>query len=52
MTVRVAINGFYCVGRKILYAMVDKWLIKRLKAVVVDNLGLVETNAHLLHYKN
>jgi glyceraldehyde 3-phosphate dehydrogenase len=49
MTVRVAINGFGRIGRLVLRAIVES---KRQDIVVVsvNDLGPVETNAHLLRY--
>ena len=49
MTVRVAINGFGRIGRLVLRAIVES---KRRDIVVVgvNDLGPIETNAHLLRY--
>ena len=49
MTLRVAINGFGRIGRLVLRAIVET---KRQDIVVVsvNDLGPVETNAHLLRY--
>jgi glyceraldehyde 3-phosphate dehydrogenase len=49
MTIRVAINGFGRIGRLVLRAIVES---KRddIVAVGVNDLGPVETNAHLLRY--
>ena len=49
MTVRVAINGFGRIGRLVLRAIVES---KRRDIVVVgvNDLGPVNTNAHLLRY--
>ena len=49
MTIRVAINGFGRIGRLVLRAIVES---KRSDIVVVavNDLGPVETNAHLLRY--
>ena len=49
MTVRVAINGFGRIGRLVLRAIVES---KRSDIVVVgiNDLGPIETNAHLLRY--
>ncbi|WP_407965393.1 type I glyceraldehyde-3-phosphate dehydrogenase [Bartonella sp. C271] len=49
MSVRVAINGFGRIGRNILRAIVEK---KRqdIQIVALNDLGSVETNAHLLRY--
>jgi glyceraldehyde 3-phosphate dehydrogenase len=49
MPVRVAINGFGRIGRNILRAIVES---KRrdVEVVAINDLGPVETNAHLLRY--
>ncbi|OPB32248.1 type I glyceraldehyde-3-phosphate dehydrogenase [Bartonella sp. AR 15-3] len=49
MSIRVAINGFGRIGRNILRAIVEK---KRqdIQIVALNDLGSVETNAHLLRY--
>ena len=47
MAVRVAINGFGRIGRNILRAIHEDGR-KDLKVVAVNDLGAVETNAHLL----
>ena len=47
MTVRVAINGFGRIGRNILRAIVESGR-KDIEVVAVNDLGPVETNAHLL----
>jgi glyceraldehyde 3-phosphate dehydrogenase len=49
MTVRVAINGFGRIGRNVLRAIVEA---KRtdIEVVAVNDLGPVETNAHLLRF--
>ena len=49
MAVRVAINGFGRIGRNILRAIYEA---KRtdIEVVAVNDLGPVETNAHLLRY--
>src|SRR6476469_2917012 len=49
MPVRVAINGFGRIGRNILRAIVES---KRrdIEIVAINDLGPVETNAHLLRY--
>jgi len=49
MPVRVAINGFGRIGRNILRAIVESGR-KDLEVVAVNDLGPVETNAHLLRY--
>ncbi|WP_454812832.1 type I glyceraldehyde-3-phosphate dehydrogenase [Labrys neptuniae] len=49
MTVRVAINGFGRIGRNILRAIVEGKR-KDIEVVAINDLGPVETNAHLLRY--
>ncbi len=49
MAVRVAINGFGRIGRNILRAIVESGR-NDIQVVAVNDLGPVETNAHLLRY--
>jgi len=49
MTVHVAINGFGRIGRNILRAIVESGR-KDIEVVGINDLGPVETNAHLLRY--
>ncbi|WP_315924803.1 type I glyceraldehyde-3-phosphate dehydrogenase [Mesorhizobium sp. SP-1A] len=49
MTVKVAINGFGRIGRNILRAIYESGR-KDIQVVAVNDLGPVETNAHLLRY--
>jgi len=49
MAVRVAINGFGRIGRNILRAIIESGR-KDLEVVLLNDLGPVETNAHLLRY--
>ncbi|MBV8963293.1 MAG: erythrose-4-phosphate dehydrogenase, partial [Hyphomicrobiales bacterium] len=49
MTVKVAINGFGRIGRNILRAIVESGR-KDIEVVAINDLGPVETNAHLLRY--
>jgi glyceraldehyde 3-phosphate dehydrogenase len=49
MTVRVAINGFGRIGRNILRAIVESGR-KDITVVAINDLGPVETNAHLLRF--
>ncbi|MEM8797167.1 MAG: type I glyceraldehyde-3-phosphate dehydrogenase [Pseudomonadota bacterium] len=49
MTVKVAINGFGRIGRNILRAIVESGRTD-IKVVAINDLGPVETNAHLLRY--
>mgnify|MGYP005745333433 CR=1 FL=1 len=49
MSVRVAINGFGRIGRNILRAIVES-ARDDIIVVGINDLGPVETNAHLLRY--
>jgi glyceraldehyde 3-phosphate dehydrogenase len=49
MAVRVAINGFGRIGRNVLRAIVEAGR-KDIQVVAINDLGPVETNAHLLRY--
>src|ERR1700686_3978685 len=49
MTVRVAINGFGRIGRNVLRAIAESGR-KDIEVVAINDLGPVETNAHLLRY--
>jgi glyceraldehyde 3-phosphate dehydrogenase len=49
MTTRVAINGFGRIGRNVLRYIVESGR-KDLEVVAINDLGPVETNAHLLRY--
>jgi glyceraldehyde 3-phosphate dehydrogenase len=49
MAIRVAINGFGRIGRNILRAIIESGRTD-LEVVAVNDLGPVETNAHLLRY--
>ena len=49
MALRVAINGFGRIGRLVLRAIVESGR-RDLEVVAVNDLGPVETNAHLLRY--
>ena len=49
MAVKVAINGFGRIGRNILRAIVESGR-RDIEVVAVNDLGPVETNAHLLRY--
>lgn len=49
MTVKVAINGFGRIGRNILRAIIESGR-EDLAVVAVNDLGPVETNAHLLQF--
>ncbi len=49
MTVRVAINGFGRIGRNVLRGIVESGR-KDIRVVAINDLGPVETNAHLLRF--
>lgn len=49
MTVKVAINGFGRIGRNILRAIVESGRTD-IEVVAINDLGPVETNAHLVRY--
>src|SRR6185503_13626538 len=49
MTIRVAINGFGRIGRNVLRAIAESGR-KDIEVVAANDLGPVETNAHLLRY--
>ena len=49
MTIRVAINGFGRIGRNVLRSIVEQGRTD-IEVVAINDLGPVETNAHLLRY--
>src|ERR1700760_4295875 len=49
MTVRVAINGFGRIGRLVLRSIVEHGR-RDIEVVAINDLGPIETNAHLLRY--
>ncbi len=49
MTINVAINGFGRIGRNVLRALVESGR-EDIRIVAINDLGPVETNAHLLRY--
>lgn len=49
MTVKVAINGFGRIGRLVMRAIIEQGR-DDLKVVAINDLGPIETNAHLLRY--
>src|SRR5476651_2213298 len=49
MTVRVAINGFGRIGRNILRAIAESGR-NDINVIAINDLGPVETNAHLLRF--
>lgn len=50
MAIRVAINGYGRIGRNILRAHYEKKLHPEIEIVAINDLGDVETNAHLTRY--
>ena len=49
MAVKVAINGFGRIGRNVLRAIAESGRTD-IQVVAINDLGPVETNAHLLRY--
>ena len=49
MTVKVAINGFGRIGRNVLRAIIESKR-KDIEVVAINDLGPVETNAHLFRF--
>ena len=49
MSIRVSINGFGRIGRNILRAIIESGR-NDIKVVAINDLGPIETNAHLLRY--
>ena len=49
MAVRVAINGFGRIGRLVLRSIIEH-ARQDIEVVAINDLGPVETNAHLLRY--
>jgi len=49
MTVKVAINGFGRIGRNVLRAIIESGRTD-IEVIAINDLGPVETNAHLLRY--
>ncbi|VVC76817.1 Glyceraldehyde-3-phosphate dehydrogenase [Aquicella siphonis] len=50
MTIRIAINGYGRIGRNILRAHYEKKLHSEIQIVAINDLGDVNTNAHLTRY--
>ena len=50
MTIKVAINGYGRIGRNILRALYESGKRKQIQIVAINDLGDVETNAHLTRY--
>ncbi len=49
MSIKVAINGFGRIGRNILRAIIESGRTD-IEVIAINDLGPVETNAHLLQY--
>ena len=49
MTVKVAINGFGRIGRNVLRGIIESGR-KDIEVIAINDLGPVETNAHLLRF--
>ena len=49
MAVKVAINGFGRIGRNVLRAIVESGR-KDIEVIAINDLGPVETNAHLIRF--
>ncbi|TMV37277.1 erythrose-4-phosphate dehydrogenase, partial [Thioclava sp. BHET1] len=49
MTVKVAINGFGRIGRNVLRGIIESGRTD-IEVVAINDLGPVETNAHLLRF--
>ena len=49
MTLKVGINGFGRIGRNILRAIIESGRTD-IQVVAINDLGPVETNAHLMRY--
>lgn len=50
MTIKIALNGFGRIGRNVARALYESGFRNRAQLVVVNDLGSVEANAHLLKY--
>lgn len=50
MTIKVAVNGYGRIGRNILRALYEGHRSKEIQIVAINDLGNVETNAHLTRY--
>ena len=50
MTIKVAINGYGRIGRNILRAHYESGKTHDIQIVAINDLGPVETNAHLTRY--
>ena len=48
--IKVAINGYGRIGRNILRALYESGLRKKIQIVAVNDLGDVNTNAHLTRH--
>ena len=50
MTIKIAINGFGRIGRNVTRALYESGYADRMELVAINDLGNLETNAHLLKY--
>jgi len=50
MTIRVAVNGFGRIGRNIVRALYENNYQEKITIVAINDLGDIESNAHLLKY--
>ena len=50
MTIKIAINGFGRIGRNILRAYYERQLNQHVTIKAINDLGNIQTNAHLLQY--
>ncbi|MCE3237861.1 MAG: gapA [Gammaproteobacteria bacterium] len=50
MTIKVAINGYGRIGRNILRALYENHRRKEIQIVAINDLGNIQTNAHLTRY--
>ena len=50
MTIKVAINGFGRIGRNVARALFESGRHHEIQLVAINDLGSIETNAHLFRY--
>ena len=50
MTIKVAINGFGRIGRNVARALFESDRLGEIELVAINDLGSIETNAHLMRY--
>ena len=50
MTIKVAINGFGRIGRNVARALFESGQHHEIQLVAINDLGSIETNAHLFRY--